>query len=1132
MKRVAMKRRNRIEKRIRQALSRALLVGPLVFLAVAGAGCPSLFESGNHRAVQIKQAVVGRDGARTVAAANTEVNVYAQLAGSADPVAGDRTITVTDVNANFLSALAAGDLVLIIQMQGATIDTGATASYGAFTTNDLGSAGRYEFVGVDGVASGVITLACGLKNGYSRAGRTQVVRVPQYTTLTINNGASITAPAWNGTTGGIVAVHAQNTLNLSGSINVTAKGFRGGSVTGDNDSQAAGSDVTTYRSATAADGGEKGESIAGYQASYTNGRYGRGAPANGGGGGNSHNAGGGGGANAAAGASWTGQGVMTSCTAGTPGAWALDPGYVSNTCSNSEGGGRGGYSYSANNQNPLSVAPGTCAGGTSWGGDCRRQVGGMGGRPVPTDPASRLFVGGGGGAGDGNNDCAGNGGNGGGLVFIIAGQVTGTGSILAAGGDGADAVFANGDTLGGDSPGGGGGGGTVVVNASTLSAITINVNGGAGGDHVGSSGANEVEGPGGGGGGGYVAVTGGTPTISASGGLAGTTDKTVMSTFAVDGATAGHSGVSNGSAATFLYCAVLPVTTIATYPTNPSPSTTGSFTFTNTVSPVTYECKIDTGSWGSCNASYTTPTLTNGSHTLTVRATDSFGNVEASPPSYTWTIDPTALLTTIATHPDPVSNSATGTFTFTNTTSPVTYQCKVDSGAWATCTTPFTTQTLADGSHTLSVRATNASAVVEDPPVTFTWTIDTTAPNTNFTSVPGNPSGSAVSTFIFASNESPVTYQCRLDPRMDAGDGVDGGSGWGTCPATYTTPSLTDGSHTLEVRAVDAVGNTDATPAIHTWSISTGAPVTTIVTHPAAVSNSPTGVFTFTNTRDPSVVYECKLDSGNFAPCPASYTTPTLADGPHTLSVRGTIAGLDAGAVVEDPPVVYTWTIDTVAPDTTIVTHPTDPSTSATGSFTFSSNETPVTYQCKLDAADWAACPASYATPALVNGSHTLQVRAVDAAGNVDATPAVFTWVVAAIVALDGGVVDGGALDAGVVIDSGADASPMDAGLGEAGTPADARADTRTDATDAVTTGPEPSPDTAPAAPEPNRDAAVVATPDAAVIGNDDAAVSEVPNRLRGAGFCTVARTRDSLAAWMLLALAGLAVLGRRRRGR
>jgi hypothetical protein len=733
-----MKRRNRIAWK--RGVSRAFVLGPLVFLLVATSGCPSLFESPAQRATHIRQAVVGRDGVYTVPAANTVVNVYAPLI--ADATVGAKTISVTD--ATFLSAVSQGDLLLIVQMAGATIDTTDAPAYGTVT---LGNAGYYEFVGVEGKSSNTITLACGLKNGYSSTGKTQVIRVPQYTTLTIGSTNSITAPAWNGVTGGVVAVHADVTLQLDGSVNVAAKGFRGGSTVGDNASDVATSLITLYRSPTNTDGAEKGEGIAGYQGEYTNGRYGRGAPANGGGGGDSHNAGGGGGANAPSGAAWTGQGVMEQCalTEAYRAGWQLDDGYSSNanTCTNSEGGGRGGYSYSSGDQDPLAVAPGTCTGGTSWAGNCRRQVGGLGGRPVPNNPTSRLFMGGGGGAGDGNNNVAGRGGNGGGLVFIIAGTVAGAGSIIATGEAGGNAVFVAG---GGDAPGGGGGGGTVVVHATTLSAITISVNGGNGGDQVGSSGPTEVEGPGGGGGGGYVAVSGGSPTITATGGPAGTTDRTVMTTFPTDGATAGNAGLTNGSASTFLYCGAMPVTTIVTHPTNPTKDTTNDFTFTNASDPVTYECKFDTpagaGTWVGCSgidagtAGYATGTLADGTYTLSVRATDTHGNVESPPAAYTWTVDTGAPVTTIATHPELTTTSTTGVFTFTNSETvsvPVTYDCKLDTpagaGTWAACnastptTAGYTTGTLTDGTYTLTVRSTDQAGNVESDPPHFTWTV-------------------------------------------------------------------------------------------------------------------------------------------------------------------------------------------------------------------------------------------------------------------------------------------------------------------------------------------------------------------------------------------------------------------------
>jgi uncharacterized repeat protein (TIGR01451 family)/MYXO-CTERM domain-containing protein len=484
--------------------------------------------------------ITGQDGTTTITTP-TIVNQYSALA--TDAAAGGSTLTVTsvaqlDATALGWGPLASGDLLMVIQMQGAEINTENSNAYGAVT--DLNTAGRYELVNVASITNNTITITTtdcgGLRSAYDASDGAQVVRIPQLQNLIIGDAGSITGMPWDGARGGVVAVHAGNTINIGGNgIDASAIGFRGGAA----DNAASGNGFTTFRTGTASEGGEKGEGIVGDATVYDglDGRYGRGAPANGGGGGVAHNSGGGGGANGNNGNPYTGMGVMDGTVLGAD-AWELDPAYVANgnALTTSSGGGRGGYTFSGADQNALTVAPGAAA----WAGDSRREVGGRGGRPVANDPAQRLFLGGGGGAGDGNNGAAGAGGRGGGLVFLVADTVTGNGTVRA---NGANGGASNGNP--GDAPGGGGAGGTIVIRAGSLGGISAEANGGTGG--LQTLAANlEAEGPGGGGGGGYIAAGTGSIVVRVQGGAGGTTNRTVLAEFPTNGATRGAPGQATG----------------------------------------------------------------------------------------------------------------------------------------------------------------------------------------------------------------------------------------------------------------------------------------------------------------------------------------------------------------------------------------------------------------------------------------------------------------------------------------------------------------------------------------------------------------------------------------------------------
>lgn len=490
----------------------------------------------------------GKDGAANFTSSGTYVlNRYTTLASSEN--AGSLSITVTNiadlsgatsftnsVNAFSAAALGQGDLVMIMQVQGADITTTDDANYGAITAYN--NTGSYEVRTVYGVTNNTIFLCQNLAHTYTVGdrNRTQVIRIPRLSSLNISSGVTLTGLTWDGQAGGVVAIESQTNMVIDGIITATAIGFRGGVDDKNNSSTSGQPAVTLYRSTTNLTA-TKGESIAGNADDYNtylNGSNGRGAPANGGGGGNGHNTGGGGGSNASTNGAlgnWNGTGLKDITTPAWIAAWELEA--TSFSTDISTGGGRGGYSYGNTNQDALTLAPGSSA----WGGDRRNNVGGFGGRPLDYNNNSRIFMGGGGGAGEGNNNSAGNGGNGGGIIFLHAsGSINGTGTITASGQNGFDTQNSNIDAAGGA----GGGGAIVAIASSPVTGVSFHADGGVGGNQLYLAG--EAEGPGGGGGGGFITTTATSVVRTVNGGTNGISYSALVTEFMPNGATIGASG--------------------------------------------------------------------------------------------------------------------------------------------------------------------------------------------------------------------------------------------------------------------------------------------------------------------------------------------------------------------------------------------------------------------------------------------------------------------------------------------------------------------------------------------------------------------------------------------------------------
>jgi uncharacterized repeat protein (TIGR01451 family) len=499
------------------------------------------------------QEVCATPGADGPAPSTGQVNTAYAGAGSG-AAKGTDTISLGN-SAGSGTQIKKGDLLMIIQMQGADIDFSNTAAYGdgsSANNPNIGiadypasgvangnvatnfTAGDFEYaVAASNVplAGGTLMLTKPLINTYVNADPTttadqgqkrfQVVRVPQYSTATIST--TLTAAPWDGSKGGVFAMDVAGaiTFTTGGGIDMNGKGFRGGGgrqLSGDTATPGLfPTDLVTLSSRLA--NGSKGEGtagtpkylvatslattlglttatpttlITGSQEGYPNGSYGRGAPGNAGGGGTD------------------GYPQHTSPKSSQP--------YLNGHNAGGGGGSNGGLGGK---------------GGKTW--FTAFPYGGDGGTPFPAS-ARRLIMGGGGGAGStndgtgGSSGLASSGAPGGGLIMVRASSISGPGLISA-----------NGAKPGGqpanDASGGGGAGGSILVvtDSGRTTGLTLRANGGDGGTNTGGG---SPHGPGGGGSGGIIlnSQINGNATVSVDPGKPGYTNNDTTN---FGGATAG-----------------------------------------------------------------------------------------------------------------------------------------------------------------------------------------------------------------------------------------------------------------------------------------------------------------------------------------------------------------------------------------------------------------------------------------------------------------------------------------------------------------------------------------------------------------------------------------------------------------
>ena len=219
------------------------------------------------------------------------------------------------------------------------------------------------------------------------------------------------------------------------------------------------------------------------------------------------------------------------------------------------------------------------------------------------------------------------------------------------------------------------------------------------------------------------------------------------------------------------------------------------------------------------------------------------------------------------------------------------------------------------------------------------------------------------------------------------------------------SPALADGTYVAYATQDDSNSET-AYSAPRTFTVDATSPGVTLTGPSTAPGNdrTPTLRGAAGNQSGDSATVTVRLYAGSSVSGSPLQTLPatrsggswsiepaTLADGTYTAQAEQTDT---AGNTATTAP--RSFSIDATAPNTALSSGPSGTTTATSAAFGFTSPEAGAHFQCRLDAGAWGACTSPKSYSALRPGSHSFAVRALDALGNADATPATRGWTVAA----------------------------------------------------------------------------------------------------------------------------------------
>ena len=239
-----------------------------------------------------------------------------------------------------------------------------------------------------------------------------------------------------------------------------------------------------------------------------------------------------------------------------------------------------------------------------------------------------------------------------------------------------------------------------------------------------------------------------------------------------------------------------PVTTITSATADADAAT---FVFgSEDLTAVTHVCTFR-GQTAPCTSPRTYSGLPDGEFPFTVVATDALGH--ATTRQATVRVGAAPFETQLTAVPDALLNRTEAEFAFASPAAGATFQCSLDSAPFTACVSPLRLTRLADGAHTLAVRAVGPGARVDATPARATFTVDTTAPETIIAWAPPPILTTREFSLAFTATEA-ATFVCSVD-----------GAAAAPCASPLKLTGLSEGAHSVAVTATDAAGNVDPTPA-------------------------------------------------------------------------------------------------------------------------------------------------------------------------------------------------------------------------------------------------------------------------------------------------------------------------------